>query len=117
MLSHNAGIQRYGTVETTGEALWDEVMSVNLKAAYLVSRAAMPALRKSRGAIVHVSSVQGPASQEGVLAYTTAEHGLIGPRQVHGRRLRALRRAGERRRTGRGEHAHAAGRCEAQRRS
>ena len=25
-LSHNAGIQRYGTVETTSEALWDEVM-------------------------------------------------------------------------------------------
>jgi len=78
MLSHNAGIQRYGTVETTDEALWDEVMSVNLKAAYLLSRAAMPALKESRGAIVHVSSVQGLASQEGVLAYTTAKHGLIG---------------------------------------
>ncbi|WP_309086017.1 SDR family oxidoreductase [Chelativorans sp.] len=78
MLSHNAGIQRYGTVETTDEALWDEVMSVNLKAAYLLSRAAMPALRQSRGAIVHMSSVQGLASQEGVLAYTTAKHGLVG---------------------------------------
>jgi NAD(P)-dependent dehydrogenase (short-subunit alcohol dehydrogenase family) len=78
MLSHNAGIQRYGTVETTEGALWDEVMSVNLKAAYLFSRAAMPLLRESRGAIVHMSSVQGLASQEGVLAYTTAKHGLIG---------------------------------------
>ncbi|MER8367615.1 SDR family oxidoreductase [Mesorhizobium sp. M0306] len=78
MLSHNAGIQRYGTVETTDEALWDEVMNVNLKAAYLLSRAAMPLLRQSRGAIVHMSSVQGLASQEGVLAYSTAKHGLIG---------------------------------------
>ncbi|MBN9059487.1 MAG: SDR family NAD(P)-dependent oxidoreductase, partial [Rhizobiales bacterium] len=33
LLSHNAGIQRYGTVETTDDALWDEVMNVNLKAA------------------------------------------------------------------------------------
>ena len=78
MVSHNAGIQRYGTVETTDEALWDEVMSVNLKAAYFISQAAMPLLRESRGAIVHMASVQGLASQEGVLAYTTAKHGLIG---------------------------------------
>lgn len=78
MLSHNAGIQRYGTVETTDPDLWDEVMSVNLKAAYLISRAAMPMLRESRGAVVHMSSAQGLASQEGVAAYTTAKHGLIG---------------------------------------
>lgn len=77
-LSHNAGIQRYGTVETTDEALWDEVMNVNLKAAYLFSRAAMPLLRETRGAIVHMSSVQGLASQQGVVAYSTAKHGLIG---------------------------------------
>jgi NAD(P)-dependent dehydrogenase (short-subunit alcohol dehydrogenase family) len=78
MLSHNAGIQRYGTVETTPDDLWDEVMSVNLKAAYLISQAVMPMLRESRGAVVHMASVQGLASQEGVLAYSTAKHGLIG---------------------------------------
>src|SRR5829696_4637660 len=78
MLSHNAGIQRYGTVETTEEDLWDEVMDVNLKSAYLISRSAMPMLRESRGAIVHMASVQGLASQEGVLAYSAAKHGLIG---------------------------------------
>jgi len=77
-LSHNAGIQRYGTVETTDEALWDEVMNVNLKAAYLFSRAAMPMLRETRGAVVHMASVQGLASQQGVAAYSTAKHGLIG---------------------------------------
>ncbi len=78
MLSHNAGIQRYGTVETTTPELWDEVLNVNLKAAYLMSRAAMPLLRESGGAIVHMSSAQGLASQAGVAAYTTAKHGLIG---------------------------------------
>jgi len=78
LLSHNAGIQRYGTVETTEEALWDEVMNVNLKAAYLISQASMPMLRESHGAIVLMSSAQGLASQEGVLAYSVAKHGLIG---------------------------------------
>jgi NAD(P)-dependent dehydrogenase (short-subunit alcohol dehydrogenase family) len=77
-LSHNAGIQRYGTVESTDEALWDEVMNVNLKAAYLISRSVMPMLRESRGSVVLMASAQGFASQEGVLAYTVAKHGLVG---------------------------------------
>ena len=78
LLSHNAGIQRYGTVETTSEALWDEVMNVNLKGAFLISQAAMPLLRASKGCAVHMASVQGFASQAGVVAYSAAKHGLIG---------------------------------------
>ena len=78
VLSHNAGIQRYGTVESTSEALWDEVIAVNLTGAFLISKAAMPLIRASRGTIVHMASVQGLASQAGVVAYSTAKHGLIG---------------------------------------
>ncbi|MGP1396250.1 MAG: SDR family NAD(P)-dependent oxidoreductase [Inquilinaceae bacterium] len=78
ILSHNAGIQRYGTVETTDEALWDEVMDVNLKGAYRISRAVMPMVRAARGAVVHMASVQGLASQADVAAYAAAKHGLIG---------------------------------------
>lgn len=78
VLSHNAGIQRYGTVETTSEALWDEVMSVNLKGAFLISQAVMPELRAAKGSVVHMASVQGLASQAGVVAYAAAKHGLIG---------------------------------------
>jgi NAD(P)-dependent dehydrogenase (short-subunit alcohol dehydrogenase family) len=77
-LSHNAGIQRYGTVETTTEALWDEVFAVNLKGAFLISQAAMPLLRQSKGSVVHMASVQGFAAQTGVVAYSAAKHGLIG---------------------------------------
>jgi NAD(P)-dependent dehydrogenase (short-subunit alcohol dehydrogenase family) len=77
-LSHNAGIQRYGTVETTSEALWDEVIAVNLTGAFLISKATMPLIRAAKGAIVHMASVQGLASQAGVVAYSTAKHGLIG---------------------------------------
>jgi len=77
-LTHNAGIQRYGTVETTSEALWDEVMAVNLTGAFLISKAAMPLLRAARGSVVHMASVQGFASQAGVVAYAAAKHGLIG---------------------------------------
>lgn len=77
-LSHNAGIQRYGTVETTTEAVWDEVFDTNLKGAFLISQAAMPLLREAQGAVVHMASVQGFASQAGVVAYSAAKHGMIG---------------------------------------
>ena len=51
IVSNNAGIQRYGTVETTSEAEWDEVMNVNLKSVYLVchppSRTSRPGAARS----------------------------------------------------------------------
>lgn len=78
VVSNNAGIQRYGTVETTGEAEWDEVVNVNLKSVYLVCHHAIPHLKARRGAIVNMASVQSFATQKSVAAYTTGKHGLIG---------------------------------------
>ena len=49
IVSNNAGIQRYGTVETTSEAEWDEVIDVNLKSVYLVCHHAIPHLRHDAG--------------------------------------------------------------------
>lgn len=74
----SAGIQRYGTAETTTLEEWHEVMAINLAGAWHVARACLPDLRARRGAIVIVSSVQGLASQPNVLAYTVSKHGLIG---------------------------------------
>ena len=74
---YSAGIQRYGTVETTEPETWDEVHAVNVRGAYLVGRAAVPALRaRGGGAIVLVSSVQATASQTGVAAYAASKGAL-----------------------------------------
>jgi NAD(P)-dependent dehydrogenase (short-subunit alcohol dehydrogenase family) len=78
VVSNNAGIQRYGTVETTSEAEWDEVIDVNLKSVYLVCHHAIAHLKVRRGAIVNMASVQSFATQRSVAAYTTGKHGLIG---------------------------------------
>lgn len=78
VLSHNAGIQTYGTLETTDEALWDLTLGVNLKGAFLISKACIGMLKASKGNVVHISSVQGMASQAGVTAYSVSKHGLIG---------------------------------------
>jgi NAD(P)-dependent dehydrogenase (short-subunit alcohol dehydrogenase family) len=77
-VSHNAGIQRYGDAVTTSEDLWAEVMNVNLTGAFYVTKAAMPELRRNKGAIVLTASVQGMAAQKGALAYVVAKHGLVG---------------------------------------
>jgi NAD(P)-dependent dehydrogenase (short-subunit alcohol dehydrogenase family) len=78
VVSNNAGIQRYGTAESTTEPEWDEVMNVNLKSVYLVCHAAIPHLKQRRGAIVNMASVQGFATQKSVFAYTTGKAALVG---------------------------------------
>jgi len=77
-LSHNAGIQRYGTAAETTLAGWAEVIDTNLNSAFYLCRAALPELCKTRGAIALMGSVQSLASQANVAAYTTAKHGLVG---------------------------------------
>ena len=46
-----------GTVETIGLDLWDLAQDVNVRAIYLVSRAAVPHMRAAGGAIVNIASV------------------------------------------------------------
>src|SRR5215203_4046768 len=45
----SAGIQRYGSVIDTTEEMWDEVMTVNLKAMFLAAKNAIPEMRKRGG--------------------------------------------------------------------
>jgi NAD(P)-dependent dehydrogenase (short-subunit alcohol dehydrogenase family) len=79
ILVHSAGVQRYGTVEETSEELWDEVLTVNLKAMYLTARFAVPHLRaRGGGSIVNVSSVQAFVAQDRVAAYAASKAGIIG---------------------------------------
>ncbi len=78
IVSNNAGIQRYGTVESTPENEWDEVMDINLKSVYYICKFAIPHLKKTKGSIVNMTSVQAFATQRGVAAYTTSKHALIG---------------------------------------
>ena len=78
IVSHNAGIQRYGDTATTSRALWDEVIAVNLTGGFLIAKAAIAALRASHGNLVFTASVQGMAAQRDVLAYSVAKHGVIG---------------------------------------
>ena len=74
ILVNAAGIQTYGTLETTTIAEWDRVMSVNLRAAFLTSHFVYPHMKaRGAGSIIHISSAQGHANQYGVLGYATTK--------------------------------------------
>jgi NAD(P)-dependent dehydrogenase (short-subunit alcohol dehydrogenase family) len=73
----SAGVQRYGSVTATTDAIWDEVFATNVKGVFLVVRAAMPYLRTSgHGAVVIISSVQALVTQTDVVAYTASKGAL-----------------------------------------
>jgi len=76
ILVTSAGIQRYGDAVETSLELWNEVMAVNVTGVFVAVKAALPALRRARGAIVIVSSVQAMVSQSGVVAYSASKGAL-----------------------------------------
>ena len=55
ILVNNAGIGRQGTVESTSEAVFDELMAVNVKGPFFVTQQAIPRLRTG-GRIINLSS-------------------------------------------------------------
>lgn len=77
-VSHNAGIQRYGTIADTTDEIWSEVISVNLTGAFNIARAAIEPVQAARGSFAFMGSVQSLASQKNVAAYTASKHGLLG---------------------------------------
>lgn len=59
VLVNNAGIGGGGPVEETKEEVFDEVMNINLKGVYFMTKHAVPYLRESSGNIINVASVMG----------------------------------------------------------
>lgn len=78
-LVNSVGIQTYGTTVTTDESIWEKTLAVNLKSAYLVAHHTLPEIMKrGKGAVVNVSSVQGfNSSQNNVAAYATSKAGIV----------------------------------------
>lgn len=73
VLVNAAGILKAGRIEDTTLELWDEMMNINLRSVFHLMKLAVPHLERSRGSIVNVSSVTGPRSFPGVLAYCVSK--------------------------------------------
>jgi 3-oxoacyl-[acyl-carrier protein] reductase len=79
ILVNNAGITRDRLLLRMSSQDWDEVLNVNLRGAYMCTRAALPHMvRRRHGRIVNVSSVVGLSGNPGQANYAASKAGLIG---------------------------------------
>lgn len=78
-LVNNAGRNSNGDPVTMSEAEWDDVFSVDLKAAWLCARVVLPAMIAARrGSIVNIASVHADHTFAGYFPYAAAKSGLVG---------------------------------------
>jgi NAD(P)-dependent dehydrogenase (short-subunit alcohol dehydrogenase family) len=77
-LVNNAGINAYFDAVAMTEEQWDSVFAVDLKAAWMLAKAALPGLIEHRGAIVNISSIQARLTLRGFFPYAAAKAGLEG---------------------------------------
>ena len=79
ILVNNAGVTRDKLLIRMTPQEWDDVISVNLRGAFLCTRACLPRMiRQRRGRIVNVSSVVGVSGNPGQANYAASKAGLIG---------------------------------------
>jgi NAD(P)-dependent dehydrogenase (short-subunit alcohol dehydrogenase family) len=77
ILINNAGYHISKSVEDTSEEEWDYILDTNLRSVFLCSKYAIPYLRKTRGAIVNMSSMVGLVGQRNAGAYSATKGGII----------------------------------------
>lgn len=88
ILVNNAGITRDGIFLRMKEDDWDAVLNVNLKGAFLCSRAASKVMAKQRsGRIINIASIVGQMGNAGQANYCASKAGLIGLTKSNAREL------------------------------
>lgn len=88
ILVNNAAIARQRSIDQVTEADWDETIAVNLKSAFLVTQAVLPAMReRGWGRIINLSS--GAVHSGGIIGphYTAAKAGIEGLTRAYAVRL------------------------------
>jgi 3-oxoacyl-[acyl-carrier protein] reductase len=76
---HNAGVITRGAIEQTSTQAFDEQLSVNLRAPFVLTRALLPAMRRTgRGRIVFVSSISATLGSRNAAAYCASKWAVVG---------------------------------------
>jgi len=89
ILVNNAGVVRDGLLVRMKDEDWDRVMEVNLRGAFLMTRAATKLMirRKSGGRVINIASTSGTMGNAGQANYSAAKAGLIGFTKAAAREL------------------------------
>jgi NAD(P)-dependent dehydrogenase (short-subunit alcohol dehydrogenase family) len=77
VLVNSAGVGIAATTSDTTTKAWDLQNAVNLRGAFLVTRAALPHLRERRGYVINLASVAGTLPTPGLSAYGATKAALI----------------------------------------
>ncbi len=79
ILVNNAGITRDGLLMRMSEEQWDEVLTVNLKSVFNLTKAATkPMMKAKSGSIINLTSVVGIRGNAGQANYAASKAGIIG---------------------------------------
>ena len=80
IVSANAGIFGFGTVQELAEQTWRDMIDVNLTGEWHAVKAAIPHLRAggSGGSIILTSSTMGLKAEPNIGHYNSAKHGVVG---------------------------------------
>ncbi len=79
VLVNNAGITRDNLLMRMSEEHWDEIMEVNLKSCFNLTKAVMrPMLKARAGSIINMSSVVGVKGNAGQANYSASKAGILG---------------------------------------
>ncbi|WP_375395588.1 SDR family NAD(P)-dependent oxidoreductase [uncultured Sphingomonas sp.] len=73
ILVNNAGVVVQGDVGATSEEDWTRVLTINATGYFLMAKAAIPELKKTKGSIVQTSSVSGLGGDWGMAAYDASK--------------------------------------------
>jgi len=88
ILVNNAGITRDGLLLRMKDEDWDAVLTVNLKGAFLCTRAVSKVMTKQRsGRIINIASVVGQMGNAGQANYCASKAGLMGLTRSNAREL------------------------------
>src|SRR5690554_352236 len=79
ILNNNAGITRDNLLMRMSEEQWDEIMAVNLKSVFNLTKAVLrPMLKARSGSIINMSSVVGIQGNAGQSNYAASKAGVLG---------------------------------------
>ena len=79
VLVNNAGVQHVSAVEDFPPETWDQIIAINLSAAFHATRAAVPGMKARKwGRIISTASAHSLVASPFKSAYVTAKHGIAG---------------------------------------
>ncbi len=79
ILINNAGTNKPQPIDQIEDAVWDDLVELNLSSCMALSRALVPGMKERKwGRVIHISSIMGHSSAAGRDAYSATKSALLG---------------------------------------